>query len=246
MEIELLCGDCFELIPDIPDKSVDLIITDPPYEHVMGGMKCKWLNNGTWSSKSYMTQKMSQFGYQEVITFLDLVKPKMKKVNMYIFCSKLQISHYLEWAKTHKLKYDLLIWDKGLRGLKSTKFYAQDIEYVIRIYENGVSLKKVVDNAGKARVDWYCKCQKLPQPRGKHESMKPIALIRQYIELSSDEGDLVLDPFMGSGTTGIACRDLNRKFIGIEKEEEFFNLAKNQIENIEAQMNIYDFMEVKQ
>ena len=237
---ELLYGDCFELIPTIPDKSIDLIVTDPPYEHVMGGMKCKWLNNGTWSGKSYMTQKMSQFGYAEVIRFLDAVKPKMKKVNMYVFCSKLQISHYLEWVKKERLKYDLLIWNKGLRGLKSTKFYAQDIEYVLRIYENGVSLRKVTDPDGKSKIRYYCKNQNFAQPRGKHESMKPVELIKQYIELSSDEGDVILDPFMGSGTTGIACKSLNRNFIGIEKEEEFFNLAKEQI--TEEQMNLWEFL----
>lgn len=242
----LLCGDCFEIVPSIPDKSIDLIVTDPPYEHVMGGMKCKWLNNGTWSNKSYMTQKMSQFGYQEVIAFLDLVKPKMKKTNMYVFCSKLQISHYLEWVKAHKLKYDLLIWDKGLRGLKSTKFYAQDIEYVLRIYENGVSLRKVIDTNGKAKINYYCKCQRYAQPRGMHESMKPLELIEHYIELSSNEGDVVLDPFMGSGTTGVACKKLNRRFIGIEKEEKFFNIAEEQINPNVAQMNIYDYMEEKQ
>ena len=237
--IKLLYGNCFDLLEQIENNSVDLVITDPPYEHVMGGMKCKWLNNGTWSGKSYMTQKMSQFGYAEVIRFLDMVKPKMKKVNMYVFCSKLQLSHYLEWVKREKLKYDLLIWNKGLRGLKSTKFYAQDIEYIVRIYQDGVSLRKVPGPDGKSKVNYYCKCQSYPQPRGSHESMKPLKLIEQYIELSSDIGGVVLDPFMGSGTTGVACQNLERHFIGMEKEKDFYDLARERIE--QKQMSIFDY-----
>lgn len=193
-----------------------------------------------------MTSKMSQFGYSRVIAFLDLVKPKMKKINMYIFCSKLQIAHYLEWAKREKLKYDLLIWDKGLRGLKSTKFYGQDIEYIIRIYENGVSLKRIVSSDGKAKVDYYHKSQKFSQPKGKHETMKPVELISRYIELSSNENEVVLDPFMGSGTTGIACKNLDREFIGIEIDENYYEIAKERIENMPVQMNIFDYIGEKE
>lgn len=205
-------------------------------------MKSKHINNGTWKCESYMNQKMSQFGYSKIITFLDLVKPKMKKVNMYIFCSKLQISHYLEWIKREKLKYDLLIWNKGLKGLKSTKFFGQDIEYVMRIYENGVSLRKITDDEGKSKVEYYLKCQKIKQPRGVHETMKPVELISHYIELSSDKDNTVLDPFMGSGTTSIACKRLKRNFIGIEINEDYYKLAKNELENEIAQMTIFDFM----
>ena len=240
----LLHGDCFDLIPGIDDKSIDLIVTDPPYEHVMGGMKCKWLNNGTWSGESYMTQKMSQFGHDAVIAFLDLVKPKMKKVNMFVFCSRLQVSHYLEWARKEKMKYDILIWDKGRKDLKSTKFFSQDIEYVIRLYEDGVSLQRVTDEQGRTKTNYYLKSQKFSQPKGIHETVKPMALIEQYIELASDVGEMVLDPFMGSGTTAIACNKLKRDFIGIEKDSKYFELAKSRIEGEVNQMSIWDFIGV--
>ncbi len=241
-KFKLLCGDSFEILKTIENKSIDLLVTDPPYEHVMGGMKSKFMLNGAWNHKSYMNQKMSQFGYEEIIKFLDLVRPKMKKVNMYIFCSRLQISHYLEWIKKEKLKYDLLIWNKGLKALKSTKFFAQDIEYVVRIYESGVHLRKITSDDGKVETEYYLKCKKIEQPHGKHETIKPVKLISHYIELSSDEGDTILDPFMGSGTTSIACKRLKRNFIGIEINEDYYKLAKNELENEIAQMTIFDYM----
>ena len=84
-DIELWQGDCLELMKDIPDGSVDLVVTDPPYLHVKGGMKSKKYNTGTWKADSNMVISMSDFGEVEIFNFLDTVMPKMKKANMYIF-----------------------------------------------------------------------------------------------------------------------------------------------------------------
>lgn len=234
--MQLLHGNNLDMLKTIPDKSVDLIVTDPPYEHVTGGMSSKKLNTGAFKKDSYMVAKMSQFKHDDVIAFLDAVMPKMKKVNMFIFCSKLQLAHYFEYLHGHKkLKYDLLIWDKsseqGKYSMKSSKFFAQDIEYVVRIYESGVSLRKLYDETGDKLVSQaYMKRQRFPKPVGGHETMKPVELIAQYIQLASDKGDVVLDPFMGSGTTGVASVMTGRDFIGMEIDDTYFNLAQNRIE----------------
>ena len=233
--MKLLKGNNLDILKTIPDKSVDLIVTDPPYEHVTGGMSSKTLNKGTYNKDSYMVAKMSQFKHDDVITFLDAVMPKMKKVNMFVFCSKLQLAHYFDYLNNHKkLKYDLLIWDKsseqGKYGMKSSKFFAQDIEYVVRIYEGGVSLRKLYDDTGaKLLSQAYMKRQRFEKPAGGHETMKPVELIAQYIQLASDEGDLVLDPFMGSGTTGVASVMTSREFIGMEIDETYFDLATERV-----------------
>ncbi|MFT9003190.1 MAG: site-specific DNA-methyltransferase [Liquorilactobacillus hordei] len=214
-------------------------MTDPPYEHVMGGMKSKKYNVGSWKANSYMNMKMSQFKHDNIFGFLDATIPKMKKINMYVFCSKLQLAHYFDYINQHKkIKFDLLIWDKSSQdnkySMKSSKFFTQDIEYVVRLYESGVSLNKIW-NADHTKTDssYYLKRQKYDQPHEKlHESMKPVALLSNYIKLSSNENDLVLDPFMGSGSTGVAAIKLNRRFIGMELNEEYFNVAKTRIENI--------------
>lgn len=229
-------GDCLQKMRGLPDNYVDLIVTDPPYEHVMGGMKSKKYNKGTWSDKSYMNMKMSQFKHDDIFSFLDMVIPKMKKVNMFIFCSKLQLAHYFDYINSHrKLKYDLLVWDKSSDEdkykMKSSKFYTQDIEYVVRLYESGVSLNKVWNNTHeKADSRFYMKRQKFKQPTGLHESMKPIELLKRYILVASNENDIVLDPFMGSGSTGVAALNLNRRFIGIELDDKYFDIAKSRLE----------------
>ena len=120
--IDLRHGDCLELVKDIPDKSVDLLLTDPPYLHIKGGCKSKVFNKGVRDSESKVVSDMSDFGEIEINEFLDTVKPKMKVFNAYIFCSKLQIPYYLNWALRNKYQFDMLIWDKMNYGLISRKF----------------------------------------------------------------------------------------------------------------------------
>lgn len=220
-------------IEKIPDKSIDLIVTDPPYLHVKGGMKSKTFNKGkVWSKGSHMTSKMSDFGREEIFTFLDIALQKLKKANMYIFCSKLQLVFYFEYLSKHKkLKYDLLVWDKQVKSMKSSKFHTSDIEYIIRIYEPGVSLYKVWNKEGtKSDVSHYLKLQSYKQPKGSHTTMKPIDLIENLIRVSSQENDIVLDTFNGSGTTSIACLNTNRNYIGFELDEGYYKASLNRIE----------------
>lgn len=235
--LKLINDDCFKIIAEMPNQSVDLIITDPPFEYVKGGMKSKKFNTGSWQANSYTNQAMSDFKHDDIFRFLDLVIPKMKKVNMYVFCSKLQLAHYFDYLNQHKkLKYDLLIWDKSSENntysMKSSMFFTSDIEYVIRIYESGVHLNKIWNKEHThAQSSMYMKRQKFSQPKGKHETMKPVKLLEQYILLSSNENDLILDPFCGSGSTGIACQNTKRNFVGIEINPEYYRLAQERTSN---------------
>ena len=228
--------DCMEGMKRIPDKSVKLIVTDPPYLHVKGGMKSKVFNgktNGTWRGDSHMVTKMSDFDKDKIFQFLDLSLQKMEKANMFIFCSKLQLVHYFEYISQHKkLKYDLLVWDKVKYSMKSTKFYTSDIEYVVRIYQAGVSLNKIlVEDGSKSDINYYLKRQSFAQPKGSHGTMKPTGLIERFIRVASKEDDVVLDPFMGSGTTAIACLNTDRQYIGFELDETYHKLSLERIEN---------------
>ena len=155
--IDLKQGDCLELMKEIPDKSIDLIVTDPPYLHVKGGCKSKRLNVGCRDSNSNVVKNMSDFGEQQICTYLDNVKKKMKKINMYVFCSKLQIPYYLNWALKNKLQFDVLFWYKNTNRMISTKFYASNVEYIIRIYGNGCSLNAILNENNKAKSEYYQK-----------------------------------------------------------------------------------------
>ena len=90
--------------------------------------------------------------------------------------------------------------------------------------------KICVDGLEKADSSFYTKIQSYPQPKGEHETIKPIELLTKYILLSSKENDIILDCFMGSGSTGIACINTNRRFIGIELDEGYFDIAKQRID----------------
>ena len=241
--------DCMEGMKRIPDGSVDLIVTDPPYEHVKGGMKSKKYNVGTWKAESYMNTKMSDFKKEDIFNFLNVSIKKMKKINMYIFCSKLQLAHYFDYINQNKkLKYDLLVWDKSSAddkfSMKSSKFFTQDIEYIVRIYESGVSLNKIWNKEGtKSDSGYYMKRQKFQQPKGSHGTMKPAELIERFNKLSSIENDLVLDPFMGSGTTAIACMNTERNFIGFELDKTYYEKSLERIKNHAPQTDIFDVLE---
>lgn len=123
-----------------------------------------------------------------------------------------------------------MIWDKCKIDIKTSKNYCNDIEYIIRIYESGVNLNKITKYNNIVDSSYYCKLQKYPQPKLKqHPTPKPIDLIEKYIILSTKENDIVLDPFMGSGSTGVACVNTNRNFIGIELDQKYFEIAKERI-----------------
>lgn len=231
--IDLRKGDCLELMKSIPDKSIDLLLTDPPYLHIKGGCKSKRLNVGCRDINSNVVSNMSDFREQQIYTYLDNVKNKMKKVNMYVFCSKLQIPYYLNWALKNKLQYDVLFWYKNTNRMISTKFYASNVEYIIRIYGKGCSLKNILNNNGKAKSELYQKIFSYDTPKDKiHEAQKPIELLKRLILLSSNENDTILDCFMGSGSCGVAAVKTGRNFIGIELDEKYFEIAKNRIEDI--------------
>lgn len=223
-------GDCLELMKDIPDKSIDMIITDPPYLHVKGGCKCKRVNVGKYSKESFINKEMSDFGREKIREFLNLSKLKLKKMNMYIFCSKLQLPFYFEWITENKYNFDLLIWNKISQSFKSSKHFSADIEYIIRINQSGVSLNKIINEERDCcNAEYYKKIQTFKREKGSHETIKPIELIKRYIELSSNKDDVILDMFMGSGTTAVACKNLNRRYIGIEIDKEYFDIAVNRL-----------------
>ena len=230
---KIYLGDAYELIKQLDDKSVDLIVTDPPYLHIKGGCKSKRLNVGLRSSKSNVVSNMSDFGEQSIFDFLDSVKKKMKKINMYCFCSKLQIPYYLNWAQKNKLQYDVLFWYKNTNRMISTKFYASNVEYIIRVYGKGCALNNILNDNGKAKSEFYQKIFMYDTPTNKiHEAQKPIELLERLILLSSNENDIILDCFMGSGTTAVACKELNRQFIGFEIDEKYWTIANNRLNGL--------------
>ena len=212
-------GDCFELLKNIPDKSIDLVVTDPPYKFSPQG-------GGIINKRNY-THRLNavnccEFEPEE---FLDVLKPKMKKFYGYFFCNKALVPNYLNWAIKNKMNYDILVLAKSNPIPAYNAHHLSDLEYVILIRAPQTYFGKdgVLDDYRKFFMT-------TTGGKSYHPAEKPIPLLKRFITVSSKEGDTILDPFMGSGSTGVAAKNLNRNFIGFEKEEKYFHIAKERIE----------------
>lgn len=233
--------DCMDIIRQLPDNSVDLIVTDPPYlisrdsNFSKGKVKNTDVDRfrisidfGDWDSEDYFTLDNFETVVQEcyrvlkrggtLITFFDLWK--LSTARQIFEKSKFKQIRFAEWVKTNpvpinsKVNYltncrEILI--SGVKGSNPT-FNSQ--------YDNGIYLYPICH--GKERTS--------------HPTQKPLSLIEDIIKKHSNEGDVVLDCFMGSGTTGVACINLGRVFIGIERDKDFFNISKERL--IQSELSI--------
>lgn len=245
---KLYNGDCLEVMKQLPNESVDLVVIDPPYEftNAYGG--------GAFGSKQRKHHEEYNSLYYEKPkkneSFLDKCKREqrnelrfiskgfdfeildelirlMKKINIYIWCSKLQVSKLLKYFEDKGCNIDILTWHKTNPTPTMNNTYANDTEYLIFAREKGVRVYGTYHTKRKYYVTpTNVKDKKLY----KHPTIKPLHIIKNLIINSSLENDVVLDCFMGSGTTGVGSKELNRKFIGIEIDEKYFNIAKERIE----------------
>ena len=222
--IDLKCGDCLEIMKDIPDNSIDLIVTDPPYkfENQGGGFYAK--NRSTKRVYLDSLKKNNCCEFNPSI-FLNRIKPKMKKFYGYFFCNKTLVYDYIKFARDNKFQFDILVMAKSNPIPAYNNHHLSDLEYIIMIREKGTCFSK------HKNIDDYRKFYLTSCKKGLHPAQKPIELLERFIRVSSSIDDIVLDPFMGSGSTGVACKNLNRKFIGIELDEKYFNIAKERIES---------------
>lgn len=216
-------GDCLTILKKMPNNFIDLVVMDPPYEHEYhgGGQQSRAKD---YSKLKENTDFMNEgFNYQEV--FPELVRV-CKIPNIICFCSNKQIVPLMGWFEQNNLNPTLTTWKKSNACPLGNGKYISDIEFAI--FARG---KKVPWNHN-APYNIKYKCKTYPFVAGKnklHPAQKPLDLIKEYVELHSLEGMVVLDPYMGSGTTGVACKKLNREFIGIEINKEYCKIAYNRI-----------------
>ena len=221
--VKLLCGDCLELMKDIPNKSVDLVTIDPPYEFAQHG------GGGAFGSRKreYHNELEADTltkGFDTAV--LDELVRVMRKVNIYIWCNKEQIKQYLDYFEGFNM--DLLTWHKTNPVPTCNNKYLSDTEYLLFFREKGV---KVYGSYQTKRKFYVTQTNKKDKDKYKHPTVKPVEIMENIITNSSQEGETVLDCFMGSGTTSVACVNTNRRFIGMEKEEKYFEIAKQRIED---------------
>lgn len=229
-----------DFIKTIEDKSVDLVVTDPPYWHKKSPGKpyserkhyiteSKFANSSLFNAENEMMSKMSDFTGDDVNLMMPEIKRVMKKMNAYIFCNDTLLPYYGMWAEKNKYHFSVLVWEKPLSIINKNRF-SQHVEYIVRIYEYGTALNKIED-----KNHYYSKVKKYNQVRGKgklHPTEKPVALVSEIIEVSSNENDVILDLFAGSCAIGEACIKLNRFYKACEKEEIHYLNGKNRLDNL--------------
>lgn len=227
--INLYCNDCTKIIEQIPSNSIDLILTDAPYEFNSknnGG-------GGMYKTRQYHKEILSKHGGKNLdigisISMLNEFKRVLKSMNLVIFANQYQFPEILNWCTANNYRYTITVWNKTNPIPATNNKYLDDLEYIICIRENG---KKMYGDYNTKKRIYISPVNKKDKIQYGHPTIKPLELIKKYVINHSLENETVLDPFMGSGTTGVACKELNRNFIGIEIDEKYFNVAKERIEN---------------
>ena len=222
--IDLRHGNCLEIMKDIPDNSIDLIVTDPPYRTISGGNKSEKWKSGYKNSILYKNDgKIFEHNDIDHKKWLkECYRVLKNNSHIYIMTNVLNLFNLEKLATDVGFKlHNLLVWEKNTAN--ANRWYMKNCEYVLFMRKGKA---KTINNPSSKTVHKYNNIigNKL------HPTEKPVDLMKFYITNSSNKNDVVLDPFMGSGSTGVACINTNRNFIGIELDEKYFNIAKERIE----------------
>ena len=220
--IDLYKGDCLEVMDELVAKGVvvDSIITDPPYKVISGGRpKYKGQPSGILSKNDGKIFKHNDL--KEEDWFPKIFKLLKNEGHCYIMTNTINIERYLRLARESGfLLHNILVWEKN--NCTPNRWYMKNCEYTLFLRKGKA---KKINNVGSKTV------HKFKNEKNKcHPSEKPIELMELYIENSTNEGELVLDFTMGSGTTGVAAKNLGRKFIGIELDPDYFKIAEDRID----------------
>lgn len=236
----LMFGDCLERMKEIPDGSVDCAVIDPPYKIVAGGCRkvakneCSGIFNKRLESnkrtdwvEEVRTGKMFKHNDIKFEHWLpELYRVMADKSHTYLMINSRNLSELQDKAEKVGFKFqNLLIWDKG--NVTPNRYYMQAYECILMMRKGGA---KTIINKGTSNI------LRVPNIIGnkKHPSEKPVELMEIMINNSTNDGDTVIDMFMGSCSTGVACLNTNRKFIGVEMDEKYFDIAKERMENVDV------------
>lgn len=247
--IKLMHGDCLEVMRDIPNGSIDMVLTDPPY----GTTACKWDSvipfEFMWEQLKRVTKKNGAIVMTASQPFTSaLVMSNIGEFAHTWVWSKRFAANFVQ-AKRQPLKdhEDVIVF--GNNG-KQPQYFPQMLDRDTPIKKGGNKPSKAIPirqteaarDFGKTSKSYNKKHPTTVSSlrfssrdgRGLHPTQKPVALMEYLIKTYTNEGETVLDFTMGSGTTGVAAKNLGRSFIGIELDDTYFNIAKERIDAVEA------------
>jgi DNA modification methylase len=224
--------DCREGFNLISDDFADLIITDPPYEvqaQGCGGGKNKWNGGSRFKGGNSVfgieTSQDKLFEYVKPRDYMNEISRIIKPDgHIYFFTNDKNLSAMQVEAEKYKLKLMNILVVNKTQGTYFS-YYQKYVEFIL-FFRSTKGKAKYINDCGKGNYFEY------KYTRGKdklHPSEKPLELIKEIILQSSQENEIVLDPFMGSATTAVASKELNRKYIGFELDNNYYNIARKRL-----------------
>lgn len=231
--------DCLEGMKRIPDGGVDLIVTDPPYEFKDTTGAGAF---GTCRGKS--TEKKGRTYHAELTPISDGISDEVleqmcricKIPNLYLFCNKDQVPQFLNFGISHKLNFDILTWHKPDPTPMCGNKYLSDTEYIIFLRGKGAK----VYGSYQTKRKWFLLNKNTADKKAYgHPTVKPLSIIETLIINSSQEGDIVFDPYMGSGTTAVAALHQKRHYLGYELSKDYFDKAQQRIKRELQQQSLF-------
>lgn len=219
--------DCLNVMKNIENNSIDLIVTDPPYKITKRG------NNGNAGGMFKGKKSLDGNIFKHNDIYPSEYLPEFFRIlkedsHCYVMSNHINLQNMLNTATEVGFKFvKCLIWNKGNKIMGQS--YMNQFEYILFLRKGK---HKKINNCGTSDIlSVPNKKDKDENGKNLHDTQKPVELMKILIENSSQEGEIVLDPFMGIGSTGIACIECERNFIGIELDKNYFDIAKERIEN---------------
>ena len=219
--ITIYNGDCLEVMKELEDKSVDLVLTDPPYNAS---------NSNIGFKDGYKTiNEEWDKGFNPMLFLRESFKKIREGGSVIAFCSYHLLGKYLESG--FKVQ-QIIHWEYITAMPAIAKVYTPVIEYAVWF-----STPRYTFNKKEAKTN-VLRVRKAYQVDYKidHPSVKPSNLINKLLRIHSEENNIVIDPFLGSGTTAVACKELGRKCIGIEISEKYCEIAVKRLKNTQKSM----------
>lgn len=237
-DCRLLLGDCLEILPTL--GGVDAVVTDPPYSSggftqaaiskAKGqGLRSETISQVGWFAGDAMTAAGGAFLLREIARLA--FDATVASATLSMFTDWRVAALYAPAVESARWRYqNLLVWDKGSAGLGSG-FRAQ--------HELALHFSKGSPPYFSASYGNVLRCPRVTATDREHQTQKPIDLMRMIVETVAPPDGIVLDTFMGSGTTGVACAKIGRKFIGIEVDDAYFDIACERIKRAVSQRALF-------
>ena len=232
--------DSYEAIKEIPDKSVDCVYVDVPYLLPNRG------NGG------FMKERVERMRDKELLEIRDgfdieILKEFVrisKSLNIYIWCNKFLMADILNYfvVELGVKKYEIMFWGKDNPIPMTNNVWLSDVEYCLWFGETETKLNNGYHLKSKFHTS---PINKKDKDLFNHPTIKPLDLVKRHLEHTTQEGDIVADFFMGSGTTAVAAKELDRNFIGFEIDKDYHKIAVDRVNGITAngQTSIFTFLD---